>query len=181
MRPFGAVKTWGGMAEPSKSLIGQSIEDAVCACRDGWDLVRRRGPSEVQFWFIALLLGIAASLAAIAFRFGIETLQAKIYGTDHVANLSSTIAALDWWWVLLIPIAGGFAVGVILNHFTKDGRVRSVADVIEGAALHEGRSSSARVGPLPRRPSSPCQRVALPGEKVRLCIWPRSCRLMCAA
>lgn len=139
VRPFGAVKTWGGMAEPSKSLIGQSIEDAVCACRDGWDLVRRRGPSEVQFWFIALLLGIAASLAAIAFRFGIETLQAKIYGTDHVANLSSTIAALDWWWVLLIPIAGGFAVGVILNHFTKDGRVRSVADVIEGAALHEGR------------------------------------------
>jgi len=109
--------------------------------------LRKRGRDEqaakvanrqVQFWFIALILGIAASAVAIAFRFGIETLQAKIYGTDHVANLSSTIAALDWWWVILIPIAGGLTVGLILDRFTNDGRVRSVADVIEGAALHEG-------------------------------------------
>ncbi len=126
------------MSKAPKSLIGQSISDAVCACQDGWTVVRTRGPSQVQFWFIALMLGIAASAAAIAFRFGIETIQAKIYGTDHVANLSSTIAALDWWWVVLIPIAGGLAVGIILDRFTDDGRVRSVADVIEGAALYEG-------------------------------------------
>ena len=127
------------MSKAPKSLIGQGIHDALCACRDGWTMIRTRGPSQVQFWFIALMVGIAASFAAIGFRFGIETIQAKIYGTDHVANLSSTIAALDWWWVLLIPIAGGLAVGLILDRFTDDGRVRSVADVIEGAALYEGR------------------------------------------
>jgi CIC family chloride channel protein len=33
------------------------------------------------------------------------------------------------------PDLGGLVVGLILHWFTPDGRVRSVADVIEGAAL----------------------------------------------
>ena len=41
--------------------------------------------------------------------------------------------------VLSVPIAGGLTVGLILHRFTPDGRVRSVADVIEGAALGDGR------------------------------------------
>jgi len=40
---------------------------------------------------------------------------------------------------LLIPTVGGLTVGLILHRFTDDGRVRSVADVIEGAALYDGR------------------------------------------
>ncbi|MBU2992946.1 chloride channel protein [Octadecabacter sp. 1_MG-2023] len=127
------------MAKPQKSLIGQGVEDALCACRDGWTVVRTRGPSQVQFWFIALFVGIAASFVAIGFRFGIENLQAWIYGTDDITNLHTFAAGLDWWWVLVIPMAGGLLVGLILNRFTDDGRVRSVADVIEGAALYEGR------------------------------------------
>jgi CIC family chloride channel protein len=127
------------MAEPQKSLIGQGVDDALTACRGGWHVIRTRGPSQVQFWFIALLVGIAASFAAIGFRFGIETFQAWLYQTDDVAHLRSDAARLDWWWILLIPMAGGLAVGVILNKFTDDGRVRSVADVIEGAALYDGR------------------------------------------
>ena len=129
------------MADPEKSLIGKGIDDVLCACRDGWSLIHTRGLSQVQFWFIALLVGILASLAAIAFRFGIETFQAWLYGTDDVAHLHSFAARLEWWWVLLIPMAGGLVVGLILDRFTEDGRVRSVADVIEGAALHDGRVS----------------------------------------
>lgn len=127
------------MAEPQKSLIRQSVDDALGACGDAWTLARNRGPSQVQFWFIALLVGIAASVAAIGFRFGIETLQAWLYGTDDVATLRTHAAGLDWWWILLIPMAGGLVVGLILDRFTDDGRVRSVSDVIEGAALYEGR------------------------------------------
>jgi CIC family chloride channel protein len=127
------------MPEPQKSLIGRGVDDALTACRGGWLVIRDRGPSQVQFWFIALLVGIAASFAAIGFRFGIETFQAWLYQTDDVAHMRSDAARLDWWWILLIPMAGGLAVGVILNRFTDDGRVRSVADVIEGAALYDGR------------------------------------------
>ena len=46
---------------------------------------------------------------------------------------------LPWYWVLIVPILGGLVVGLILHHMTDDARVRSVSDVIEGAALQEGR------------------------------------------
>lgn len=127
------------MSEPQKSLFRQWGDDLRSACRNGWTVIRTRGPSQVQFWFIALAVGIIASFAAIGFRFGIEGLQAWLYGTDDVALLHSFVAGLDWWWVLVIPMAGGLVVGVVLDRFTNDGRVRSVADVIEGAALYEGR------------------------------------------
>ena len=38
-----------------------------------------------------------------------------------------------------MPVCGGLVVGLILDRFTPDARVRSVADVIEGAAIHDGR------------------------------------------
>lgn len=73
------------------------------------------------------------------FRKAIDALQSFVYGTDDVLALHSFAETLDWWWVLIVPVLGGLAVGVLLHLFTPDGRVRSVADVIEGAALNDGR------------------------------------------
>jgi CIC family chloride channel protein len=101
--------------------------------------MHRRGPSQIQFWFIALMIGIAAGLAAVLFRFGVSFLQQTLYGIEDVTKLHSFAESLPWYWVLIIPMMGGVAVGIILHHFTPDGRVRSVSDVIEGAALNEGR------------------------------------------
>ncbi len=98
-----------------------------------------RGPSQIQFWFIALLIGIGAGFAALTFRKAIESLQALLYGTDDVQHLHSFASGLPWYWVLIIPIVGGLIVGLVLHRFTPDGRVRSVADVIEGAAMQDGR------------------------------------------
>ena len=102
-------------------------------------LIRQRGPSQVQFWFIALALGIASGYAAILFRLGIDRLQRLLYGTDDPRMLHSFAASLPWWWVLCLPILGGLAVGLILDRFAPGGRARSVADVIHGAALNRGR------------------------------------------
>jgi len=104
----------------------------------------RRRPPAVAFWLVALGIGIAAGVAALLFRMGIERLQAWIYGTDDILTLHSFAAGLDWYWVLLAPVAVGLAVGLLLHGFTDDGRVRSVADVIEGAALTEGRVETKR-------------------------------------
>ncbi|MEP4197421.1 MAG: chloride channel protein [Aliishimia sp.] len=101
--------------------------------------MRHRGPSQIQFWFIALIVGIAAGTAALFFRKGIEQLQARLYGTDDVQHLHSFAQSLPWFWVLVIPIVGGLLVGLILHKFTPDARSRSVADVIEGAAMQDGR------------------------------------------
>lgn len=101
--------------------------------------MRTRGPSQVQFWFIALIVGIAAGYAAVGFMLGIERLQAALYGTEDVRHIHSFAETLPWFWILLLPAAGGLIVGLILHFFTPDGRVRSVADVIEGAAMNDGR------------------------------------------
>ena len=98
-----------------------------------------RGPSQLQFWFIALMIGVAAGFAALLFRLGIDRLQAVLYGTHDKAGLVDHAADLPWYHLVLVPILGGLVVGLVLHRFTPDGRVRSVADVIEGAALSNGR------------------------------------------
>ena len=115
------------------------VRDVIEACQSGWQVVRRRGPSKIQFWFIALLVGIAAGFAALLFRLGIAALQRLLYGTEDPSYLGSFAASLPWWWVAALPVLGGLTVGLILHRYTPDGRARSVADVIEGAAMNDGR------------------------------------------
>lgn len=122
-----------------RSILSQQLDQAVTALKDGLHVVRHQGPSQIQFWFIALLIGIAAGFCALGFRKGIHMVQAWLYGTDDVLFLHSFAESLPWIWVLIIPICGGLIVGLILHHFTDDARVRSVADVIEGAAMQDGR------------------------------------------
>ncbi|MBO6866805.1 MAG: chloride channel protein [Thalassococcus sp.] len=121
------------------SLIKQQWGEFSRNCGRGWDLLRHEGPGQIQFWFIALAIGIAAGFAALCFRLGIEWLQTLVYGTPDVNTLHSFAETLPWYLVMLIPILGGTVVGLILHFFTPDARVRSVSDVIEGAALNDGR------------------------------------------
>jgi CIC family chloride channel protein len=127
------------VSEKRRGLIRGQIDDVVAACRGGWEVLRHKGPGQVTFWFIALLIGIAAGFAALFFRKGIEALQQTLYGVEDIRTIHSFAESLPWVMILLIPVAGGLVVGLILHWFTPDARVRSVADVIEGAALDNGR------------------------------------------
>jgi CIC family chloride channel protein len=127
------------VAGPGRAIVQEQVGRAVAACRGGWEVLRRKGPTQVQFWLIALLIGIAAGFAALIFRKGISWLQETLYGVEDVRLMHSFAESLPWYLILLIPVAGGLVVGLILHWFTPDGRVRSVADVIEGAALADGR------------------------------------------
>jgi CIC family chloride channel protein len=101
--------------------------------------IKREGPTQIQFWFIALIVGIAAGFAALGFRLAVDWLQSALYQANDVSRLHSEATKLLWYHIVLIPACGGLIVGLILHYFTEDGRSRSVADVIEGAALKEGR------------------------------------------
>ena len=127
------------MSEPETSIWTETRGAIAASIRKGWSVLLTRGPSQFQFWVIALIIGIAAGFAALLFRKGINALQYLAYGTEDMGLIHSHIAQLPWYWVLIVPIVGGVIVGQILHHFTPDGRARSVADVIEGAALNEGR------------------------------------------
>ncbi len=127
------------MSDPAASLLTQQFKLAKASCKRGLEVIRLRGPGKITFWFIALMIGIAAGFAALFFRKGINWLQASLYGTDDVQHLHTFITGLPWYWVVLIPTFGGLTVGLILHNFTRDARARSVSDVILGAALHDGR------------------------------------------
>lgn len=127
------------MAEQLGGYFRETFGGLRRGLADGLRVMRRKGPSEVQFWFIALVIGVAAAFAALLFRIGVSELQSLLYGTDNVAHIHQEAAQIPWYWLLAIPMVGGLAVGTLLHIFTGDGRVRAVADVIEGAALREGR------------------------------------------
>lgn len=127
------------MATPGAGHSLVSLESAVTRIRSAWALLRTRGPGQIQFWFIALVIGMASGFAALFFRLGIEWLQAGLYRVDDVTKLASAARDLPWYLFLLWPTLGGLVVGLILHRFSSNGQVRTVADVIEGAALREGR------------------------------------------
>jgi len=120
-------------------MVKDIVTELALAGRRIWTLLRKEGPTQIQFWLIALLIGIGAGFAALFFRKGISWLQETLYGVEDVRLLHSFAESLPWYLILLIPVCGGLVVGLILHWFTPDGRVRSVADVIEGAALANGR------------------------------------------
>ena len=127
------------MDAPRPSTIRDLHARLSAHARDALHVLRQNGPGQVQFWFIALLVGIAAGGAAVLFRLGINLLQTTLYGTDDPRLAHSFAETLPWYMIVLIPVCGGLVVGIILDRFTADGRAKSVAEVIEGAALHNGR------------------------------------------
>ena len=53
------------MSGPEDSFVSGQISGATDACRHGWKVLKQQGPGKVQFWFIALVIGIAAGFAAL--------------------------------------------------------------------------------------------------------------------
>ena len=129
----------GLMDAPRQTSFKELPARLVTSLREAWGVIVAQGPGRIQFWFIALLVGIAAGGAAVLFRLGIDILQSALYGTEDPRLIHSFVETLPWYSIVVIPVLGGLLVGVILDRFTSDNRARSVAEVIEGSALNEGR------------------------------------------
>ncbi len=127
------------MTQSTRTVLRTQLNQALAAMKDAWRVLRQRGPSQIQFWFIALAIGIMAGFMALGFRMAIAKLQSFFYNSENILLLHSHAERLHWIWILATPIVGGLIVGFILHKFTEDGRVRSVADVIEGSAVTNGR------------------------------------------
>ncbi len=126
------------MPKTPNNILKTAYDHVMANSREVIDVVRNKGLGQIQFWIVALLIGIAAGLATGLFRIGIILLETLIYGADDM-ELATAAKSLPWYWLLCVPIVGGLLVGFILQRFTPDGRARSVAQVIRGAALEGGR------------------------------------------
>ena len=64
---------------------------------------------------LAIVIGVGAAYAAIGFRKLIGFVQLGSFGTSS-GSLASTVASLPAWQVVLVPAAGGLAVGLIVRY-----------------------------------------------------------------
>jgi CIC family chloride channel protein len=92
------------------------------------------------FWLLSVIIGALSGFAAVGFRLAIEALQTLIYGADD-HTIHSAAVDLNPVLVLVAPIVGGLVVGAILTRYGAGGKALGVADVIEAAALRDGRMS----------------------------------------
>ncbi len=87
---------------------------------------------------LAVIIGVLVAIAEIGFREAIDHIQLLSFGFSLELQASETVR-LDWWHVLLVPTAGGLAVGLMVWLLMPDRRTHGVPDVIEAAALRGGR------------------------------------------
>ena len=117
-------------------LVEQAVERARDWVAPSWRVfMAGRQP---LVWLIAIGVGLAVGLAAIAFRVLIGATQFLWLGSlsERVASMA---AAMPWWAILLAPAAGGLVVGLILEFVMPGKRAEGVADVIEARALGQRR------------------------------------------
>jgi CIC family chloride channel protein len=87
---------------------------------------------------LAVVIGVAAGGAAILFRYAIDLTQRATFGFggERVATYASELA---WWHIVLVPTAGGLAIGLFVYRFMPNRRPQGVPDVIEASAFRGGR------------------------------------------
>jgi len=93
---------------------------------------------------LAILVGLLTGGGIILFREGIVLVEVLCFGLHDHSHLATFAAALPWWMVLLPPILGGLAVGLLHRAVMPDGRPESVAHVLEATHLRGGRMSFGR-------------------------------------
>ncbi|MEX2518876.1 MAG: chloride channel protein [Paracoccaceae bacterium] len=117
-------------------------KDHLAAARRRWVSAlaheAHNAPGRLMFWTVALVVGVMAGYASIGFRLSIDVLQTQFYGAAD-ATIHSHAARLNPWLIFIIPVLGGLAVGLIIQHFTPRARVLTVADVIAAAAIRDSR------------------------------------------
>lgn len=86
---------------------------------------------------LAVLVGIIAGYGAIAFYLGISLVLELGFGGDE-ASLATGASTLSAWHVIGVPVLGGLIVGQLLR-FIPMHQARGVPNVIESAALHNGK------------------------------------------
>ena len=99
----------------------------------------RRSFRASEAWFIALaiLVGVAAGLGAVALSGIAHLLQHWMYDVPDTSNINA-IPALAPWQLAMLPVGGGV---LALFSWAVRARNRTLVDAVEANALHGGRMS----------------------------------------
>ena len=85
---------------------------------------------------LAVIVGIAGGLGAVAFRYLISLFQTLGYGGKN--DLLELVVTLPWYIRLLVPVIGGLIVGPVVYFFAREAKGHGVPEVMEAIALTGG-------------------------------------------
>ena len=85
---------------------------------------------------MGVVVGVLGGYGAVGFRLLINFLRSLAYGSD--GDFLQVLAAIPWWWLLLIPALGGMVVGPMIYFLAKEAKGHGVPEVMEAVTLHGG-------------------------------------------
>jgi CIC family chloride channel protein len=85
---------------------------------------------------LGVVVGVLGGYGAVGFRWLINFMRTLSYGSD--ANLLAVAASLPWWYLLLVPAAGGLVVGPLIYFFAREAKGHGVPEVMEAVSLYGG-------------------------------------------
>lgn len=91
---------------------------------------------QVVLMVLGVLVGVLGGYGAVAFRWLIDFLRSWSYGSSD--NLLEVVAGLPWWYLILVPAAGGLIVGPIIYFFAREAKGHGVPEVMEAVTLKGG-------------------------------------------
>lgn len=100
----------------------------------------------IRLNLLAVLVGVASGFVAVGFRYLILWIQnLALHGSFSVSATDPTKHTLGGW-IVLMPAAGGFLVGLLTTYLASEARGHGVPEVMEAIALHGGRLRTRLVG-----------------------------------
>jgi CIC family chloride channel protein len=85
---------------------------------------------------LAVLVGTAGGLGAVAFRYLISLFQTLGYGGSN--DLLELVVNLPWYYRVGVPVIGGLIVGPLVYFFAREAKGHGVPEVMEAIALKGG-------------------------------------------
>ena len=85
---------------------------------------------------LSVIVGLAAGLGAVGFRYLINFFQTLAYGSP--SELLDVVKTIPWSYKVGIPAAGGLIVGPLVYFFAREAKGHGVPEVMEAVALRGG-------------------------------------------
>lgn len=102
------------------------------------DLIDRlRQSDHLRILGLAALVGIVTGFGAVGFRWLIDQVTAFFWSGSY--SPFEVVDDLPLWWRVLIPAAGGLAVGLLIRFYSREVKGHGVPEVMEAITLREGR------------------------------------------